>query len=250
MEPDITFFAFAIPAVLFAGISKGGFGSGAAFAATPLLALILSPAQAIGFMLPLLMLMDVGALRPYWRRWNWPSAGVLIAGAVPGILLGAAIYRMTNPDLFRFLIGGVAIAFVLFKLAMAAGVLRRRDAPLGYGAGILAGAIAGLTSFIAHAGGPPVAVYLLSQRLEKTCFQATTVLVFWSINVLKFLPYTLLGFFSRQTLWADAVLMPVALFGVWAGVWLHRRLSERVFFALTYVFLLLTGSKLIFDAVT
>ena len=59
MELDTTFFALAVPAVLFAGISKGGFGSGAAFAATPILALILEPAQAVGLMLPLLMLMDI-----------------------------------------------------------------------------------------------------------------------------------------------------------------------------------------------
>ncbi|HBZ44136.1 MAG TPA: hypothetical protein DEO85_08810, partial [Maritimibacter sp.] len=78
MELDFTFFAIAIPAVIFAGVSKGGFGSGAAFAATPLLALILEPGQAIGLMLPLLMLMDVTALKPYWKKWDGPAAGALI----------------------------------------------------------------------------------------------------------------------------------------------------------------------------
>ena len=57
MQLDPAFFAVAVPAVLFAGVSKGGFGSGAAFAATPLLALILEPGQALGLMLPLLMLL-------------------------------------------------------------------------------------------------------------------------------------------------------------------------------------------------
>ena len=57
MELDFTFFAIAIPAVLFAGISKGGFGSAAAFAAAPLLALILEPAEAVAIMLPLLVVM-------------------------------------------------------------------------------------------------------------------------------------------------------------------------------------------------
>ncbi|MBV1868341.1 MAG: TSUP family transporter, partial [Marinosulfonomonas sp.] len=76
MTFDFMFFAMAIPAVIFAGISKGGFGSGAAFAATPLLAMVLEPAVAVGMMLPLLMLMDVGALRPYWKKWDWASARV------------------------------------------------------------------------------------------------------------------------------------------------------------------------------
>lgn len=82
---DITFFALAIPAVIIAGLSKGGFGSGAAFAATPFLALILDPAQAVGLMSPLLMLMDVGALQPCWKNWDWASAHALNIGAVPGI---------------------------------------------------------------------------------------------------------------------------------------------------------------------
>ncbi len=106
---DLTFFAIAIPAVIFAGVSKGGFGSGAAFAATPLLALILEPGAAVGLMLPLLMLMDVTALRPYWGKWDGACARALILGALPGVALGALVYRMVSPDLFRLLIGLVAL---------------------------------------------------------------------------------------------------------------------------------------------
>ena len=40
MSFDLTFFLVAVPAVIVAGISKGGFGSGAAFVAAPMLALI------------------------------------------------------------------------------------------------------------------------------------------------------------------------------------------------------------------
>ena len=47
MEFDATFFALAIPAVIFAAISKGGFASGAAFAATPILALVIPPAAPV-----------------------------------------------------------------------------------------------------------------------------------------------------------------------------------------------------------
>ncbi len=247
MGSEITFFALAVPAVLFAGVSKGGFGSGAAFAATPLLALILDPAQAVGLMLPLLMLMDVGALRPYWRQWDWRSARLLIAGALPGIGLGAAVFGLTDPDTFRLLIGAVAIGFVAWQGARAAAWLRPARAPMGPAAGLLAGLVAGFTSFISHAGGPPAAMFLLSRGLGKTRYQATTVIVFWAINLLKFLPYAALGFFSVQGLRQGVILAPVALIGVWTGVWFHRRVPERLFFGLTYLFLLATGAKLIWD---
>lgn len=115
-------------------------------------------------------------------------------------------------------------------------------------AGLLAGALAGFTSFVSHAGGPPAAVYLLSRGLSKTAYQATTVLVFWAINIAKFVPYAFLGVFTFETLRAGAILAPFALLGSWVGVKLHHAVSERVFFALTYALLTITGVKLIFDA--
>ena len=94
------------------------------------------------------------------------------------------------------------------------------------------------------------AVYLLSRRVGKTPFQATTVLIFWLINIVKFVPYATLGMFTLDTLKVDLVLAPFALLGAWLGVKAHHRISERSFFAITYVLLTLTGSKLIWDALT
>lgn len=65
LEITPEFFAIAVPAVLFAGISKAGFGSGASFASASILAIFLPPGMALGIMLPLLMLIDVASLRSY-----------------------------------------------------------------------------------------------------------------------------------------------------------------------------------------
>lgn len=251
---DLAFFAVTVPAVLFAGISKGGFGSGAAFASLALLALILDPAVALGLTLPLLMLMDAFTLRPYWGRWHWPSARLLMLGGLPGVAIGAWLYRIADPDLFRVLIGGIAVGFVAFQMAVRLRLMRHRARSFGQGAGLwaglFAGAMAGFTSFIAHAGGPPVAVYLLAQGLGKTTYQATTVLAFWAINLFKAVPYGFLGIFTAQTLLADLILAPVALAGAWLGVRAHHVVSERLFFGITYAALALIGVKLIWDGLS
>ena len=250
MTFDLTFFAVAIPAVVFAGISKGGFGSGAAFAATPILALILPPEMAVGIMLPLLIVMDVAAVRAYWSKWSVREVKLLLLGAIPGIVLGSLFWSVANSDLLRLLIGLVAVSFVAFQLAKGRGWIGARERAAGGAAGMVAGVVAGFTSFISHAGGPAVAVYLLSQGLSKTRYQATTVLVFWMINVAKTVPYALLGMFSAPSLTAGLYLWPAAIVGVWIGVRAHRAIPERVYFGITYVLLTLTGSKLIFDALT
>jgi len=250
MEIDVTFFALAIPAVLFAGISKGGFGSGAAFAATPFLALILEPALAIGVMLPLLMMMDLGALRPYWKKWNAGAAKTLILGAIPGVLIGAAFFGVADPDVFRFLIGIIAVGFVVFQFVRGQRWLRPAKQPMSDRVGFVAGALSGFTSFISHAGGPPASIYLLSMGLSKTGYQATTVLTFWAINLMKFFPYAMLGMITKDTALANIYLAPFAFIGVALGVYAHRMVPEKLFFSLTYLFLLITGAKLIWDALS
>ena len=99
-------------------------------------------------------------------------------------------------------------------------------------------------------GGPPAAVYLLSRGMTKTEYQASTVLLFWVINVAKFVPYAYLGMFTLQTGLANLALAPFALAGAWVGVKAHRLVPERVFFALTYVLLVVTGIKLIWDGLS
>lgn len=249
LELNLTFFAIAAPAVMFAGISKGGFGSGAAFASAALLALVLEPGLALGVMLPLLMLIDLATLGPYWGKWRWREAVLLMIGGLPGVALGAFLYTQADADVFRVLIGAIAVLFVLWQLSTARGVIRVSARPLPTWAGGLAGVVAGFTSFVSHAGGPPAAVYLLSQRLTKTEYQASTVLVFWVINIAKFIPYAGLGLFTKETGMANLALAPFALLGAWIGVKAHYMVSERLFFGLTYTLLTLTGLKLIWDGV-
>ena len=247
---DLWFFAIAGPAVLFAGISKGGFGSGAAFASASVLALVVDPGLALGVMLPLLMLIDVASLKPYWGRWHLREALLIIAGALPGVALGAALYRVASPDLLRLLIGLVSVGFVAWQISVKQGWLRMGARHMPDGAGLAAGVVVGFTSFVSHAGGPPAAVFLLSRGLSKTGYQATSVLIFWAVNIAKFIPYAFLGMFTLETVQANLLLAPFALFGAWLGVRAHRIVPERAFFALTYVLLTVTGVKLIWDGLT
>lgn len=163
-------------------------------------------------------------------------------------MLGIALFRVADADTLRLLIGAVSLGFVAWPLSQRQGLIRPFERRLPARAGLLAGVVAGFTSFISHAGGPPAAVYLLSQRLDKTRYQATTVLLFWVLNIVKFVPYTFLGLFTAQTALANLALAPFALLGTWIGIRAHWYVSERLFFGLTYALLSVTGAKLIWDA--
>jgi uncharacterized protein len=248
MQLDAFFFAATIPAVLFAGLSKGGFGAGASFAATPFLALFLPVDVAVGLMLPLLMIMDVAGVGAFWRKWDWRNSRALMLAALPGIALGALLFRRADPDLVRLAIGLIALGFVGFQAARGLGWIGAEVRPFSLVSALIAGAVGGFTSFVSHAGSPPVAIHLLGQGIDKQRYQATTVLVFWWINLMKLPPYLGLGLIGSDSLRAILVLAPVAVAGTLLGVWAHDRIPQRPYFALIYLSLVATGIKLIWDA--
>lgn len=247
---DPVILAMIAAATVFAGISKAGFGSGVAFASASILALVLDPAVALAVMLPLLMLIDLASLPAYWRKWNWSSARALLVGAVPGTLVGAMFFTVADPNLIKLLIGLVAVLFVLWQGVVGLGVVTLGQNPMGTMTGWIAGLVLGFTSFVSHAGGPAAAVYLLGRRLGKLEFQATTILVFWAVNLLKSGFYAQMGIFTQDILLVALMVSPAALLGTWLGVKAHHVIPERLFFLIAYVALFLTGSKLMWDALS
>lgn len=250
MEFNTTFYLIAMPAAFLAGVAKGGFGGGPAFVATAILALVIPPAMALGIMLPLLMVADLATLKPFWKKWDVKAAQALILGGIPGVLLGTLLYKATDADVLRILIGAISLLFVMFQIARNLGLLASSNRPFSWTIGLIAGVVSGFTSFVSHAGGPPAAMYLLSKGLNKTTFQATTVLAFWAINAMKAIPYAFLGVFTWETFKADLILTPAILLGCAVGVYAHRMMPERPFFLLMYVLLVSSGTKLIYDGLT
>ncbi len=247
MELDLFFYAVAVPVVLYAGIDKSGFGSATSVAATAFLVLILEPAQAVAIMLPLLIVMDFTALGPNWRKWDPHVARIMVIGTTLGAFVGAALIFVITPAAFRLMIGVIALTFVVIQAARQIGLLAsHREMPDALGYVFATGA--GVTSFVAHSGGPVASIYLLSKKLSKTAYQATTILAFWVNNLIKAVLYFFLGLFSWETLFPTLTLVPVAILGTYLGVHLNRRLPERVYFAVIYLFLVITGTKLIYDA--
>lgn len=242
---DPIFYLAAIPAVLIAGIGKGGFGGSIGMLATPLIALTTSPLQAAAIMLPILCAMDIMGLFAYRTKASWPNLLRMAPGAVAGIVIGTLTFDVMSEDFIRILIGGIAIAFTISNLIKRS----RNTAAAGpsWVKGSVWSCVSGFTSFVAHAGGPPVQVYLLPQRIDKTLYVGTTVWFFFLVNYVKLIPYGFLGQFSTASLGTSLALAPLAPVGIWLGLKLHHRVNEVLFYRIIYIFLILAGAKLLFD---
>ncbi|MCR9254862.1 MAG: sulfite exporter TauE/SafE family protein [Alphaproteobacteria bacterium] len=248
---DPVFLAVAIVAVIVVGISKGGFGGGLGVVAVPLLTLLVPPTVAAAIMLPMLCCMDVMGLKAFWGKWNRHHLMLILGGSLIGILIGASGFEFLDDDTIKLLIGLIALGFTLERwIKHRRGGDEAMGSPPGSVSGVFWGGVSGFTSFVAHAGGPPVNAYLLRLGLDKTVYQSTTIIFYWAINLVKLIPYALLGQFSVQVLTTSAVLLPVALFGMFLGMKLHYRVPEKLFYRLCYIFLFLTGIKLTYDGIS
>lgn len=246
---DPWFYALAIPAVLVTGISKGGFASGAGNLLVPMMALSVPAPVAAGIALPVLCAMDVSGLRAWWGKWDKREMRVLIPGALLGILIGALTFTLMSDRAIKAMVGITTLAFLARTLWLA----RRREvpepAPHNPLKGGICAAASGFTSTIAHAGSPPLAIYLYPRRLDRQVMAATTVVFFGIVNYVKLVPYFFLGNLSAGNLATSLVLLPLAPAGVYLGIWMQKHVSDAMFYRVLYVLLLVTGVKLTWDGV-
>ncbi len=248
MIEDPRFYLLAVPAVLILGVSKGGFGGGLGSLAVPLVALVVSPIQAAAVLLPILCVMDVHGAWVYRGRWDTANLKILMPAALIGLAVGTLTFSYLDARAIRVIIGALAVGFTVYH--WLGGFFAARD-PRGVSVarGTFWGAISGFTSFIAHASGPPMSIYLLPQRMDKTRFLATTIIFVLFMNYLKLIPYTWLGQFSGENLRTTLVLLPLAPLGMWLGIWLHRIVPEAAFYRICYLLLFLAGLKLLYDGI-
>jgi uncharacterized membrane protein YfcA len=246
---DPWFYAAALPAVMLAGLSKGGFGGAMGFVGVPLMALVMSPVQAAAIMLPILVLMDMVSLWTWRGVYDRQTLIFTMPGAVVGIGIGWLTAAIVTADMVRFIVGAIAILFVgrwLWQLVRH-GATHVADPDRV--AGSFWGTVAGFTSFVAHVGGPPFQIYALPLRLDPRVFTGTAAIFFAATNALKLVPYFMLGQFDATNLTASAVLMPVAPLATLAGAWLVRRMRPEIFYPFTYCTVAVIAAKLIYDGV-
>lgn len=215
--------------------------------AVPMMALTVPVPQAAAVMLPILCLMDLVGIWTYWRRWDAASIAILVPAACAGIVIGAATFSLLSEHALRLMLGVVSLAFVLhYWLSGASRAPSQPSAVKGW----FWGTLSGYTSFLAHAGGPPVSMYLLPQQMEKTRLVATTVVFFAAVNYMKIPPYWWLGQLDLETMTTALVLSPLAPIGMLTGAWMLRQVSQAVFMRFCYAFVFIAGTKLTWDGVS
>jgi uncharacterized protein len=243
---DPIFYAWAIPAVLLLGISKSGFGAGFGSLAVPMMAMVISVPQAAAILMPVLFVMDVLSMAAFRKDYDKKLLKFMLPFGLLGIGIGALLFKILDAHVVAGIVGVFTLLFLAQRLLFPP---KFDDAPPPLWLGILLTTTSGFTSFIAHAGGPPVNAYVIPLKLKPVAFAATMSFFFFFINLSKWAPYAWLGLLDAKNFATSLALVPLAPIGVWIGVRIAKHIKPDLFYKLLYAGMFLTGCKLVWDAV-
>ncbi len=248
--PDPVFWIVGLSTIAMIAFSKGAFGGGAASLGVPMLSFFIDPIGAAIIVAPLVSVMDMFTLRSFGpNSWSRPDLKILIPGLIVGLGLGWWLFEAVDPRLVALIIGATSLAFALHWFWKRSRGDNPAAKPVHLGLGFLAGAGSGFTTFIAHAGGPPIAMYLIRRGLDKRLFVGTNTAIFTIGNLIKLGPYGILMAGRPETAAAAVLLAPVIPFAVILGIRLHERLSRDMILILTNALLVLGGARLVFISI-
>lgn len=248
MDLTVATLIIAFSSVFLICFMKGAFGGGFSIVGIPLLSCVMDPVTAGGLLAPLFIAMDLFALR-YWKpsTWSKPDLVLLLPGLVIGIALGYLLFRVLDHRAVAIMMAVVTLSFVgIWLVSDPKVVIRPRSSPKAVAAGLASG----VTTMVAHSGGPPLAMYLLPLGLSKEVYAGTTSLFFTVGNAIKAVPWLLLVR-PAGNVW---IVMAACLFAIPSGVWLgwrlHGKLDQRQIYRACHGLLAVTALKLLWDGVS
>ncbi len=224
---DPFFYLVSVPAVLLLGISKSGFGAGLGSLAVPMMALSVTVPQAAAILMPVLFVMDVLGMAAFRNDLDKRLLRFMLPFSLLGIFIGTLLFKYLDPHWVAGIVGLFTLLFLAQRLIFPP---HPDSAPPPRWLGALLLTTSGFTSFIAHAGGPPVNAYVIPLKLKPVVFTGTMAFLFFFVNMAKWVPYAWLGLLDMRNFATSLVLLPLAPLGVWMGVRIARRIEPQLFF--------------------
>lgn len=260
VRPVAFWWAVIFFAIFLIGLTKSGFGSGVGLMIVPMTVSAMgythwgAPAT-LGLMLPLLILGDLIAVWQYRQGFDWQRVKRLMPPTALGVLVGGATlwwFHSQPPTMLTGLIkaevGLESVGLVALHWWRTWRLGNQHIEPTTLKTNIT-GVAAGASSTLAHAAGPIIALYLLPTGIDRRRFVGTCAVYFFILNTAKLPAYGLASMFDKPILWLAVRCMPLVVCGAIVGVWLNRRINDRLFSQIVYALTFVLGWYLLYQGI-
>lgn len=214
---------FAI--ILFASFLQTITGFGYALAAAPLLALVMSPKDAVMFVLFTGIITKLTLLVHTWHQGRFSQISLLFAASLAGALPGAYVLKIISNQSLKI---GIGLTLIIIAAAMARDLrINIRQPRL---AQTLVGAVSGFLATTTSLSGPPVVIYYLNEQTDKDTIRANLTRYFILSNASSLIISYFFGTLHLAVLTANTLIcLPAILLGVWLGNKLFARFNGSIF---------------------
>lgn len=215
-------------AALLIGINKTGL-PGLGLLPVVMLANTFPVGLSTGLQLGMLALADLPAAWYYRKTVNWKQLMRLIPMALVGIGCGALVLHLVPDRSLKLLIAIVILTLCIFGLLKDFIFKDKERIPTHWSFAAAFGLLAGFTTQVANAAGPVMAIYLIAMRFEKKEYMGTAAWYFLLLNWTKVPIFIFEGRMTPDSVKADLAMIPLLLVGAAAGIWLLKKMPQKVF---------------------
>ena len=220
--------------------------------AVPLLVASMSAVNALGYMVPILIIGDIFSVSYYKKDADKKSIKQLIPFAAAGIIAGMFTGQYISGDAFKkiiafFIIISLIVNLINTRLNRRCSGEKINCSSFVMKTGPLFSSATGFVSMLGGSGGPVISAYYLITGVKKNSFIGTTAWFFFFVNLMKAPLYI---FVWKNITWTsvitDILMLPVLAAGIISGVFIVKRINEKLFKTIIYIVTLLSAVKLFF----
>ena len=220
----------------FAGFIQSFTGFGFALVATPLLFFLIDPKTAIVVVICLGSVTIVAMTIVHRQSIDLRRALYLSAGSVLGIPLGAYVLMVLSPESIKLVVGVLIVVLTILLLVNRFPFLR----PFGFWH-LFIGFCSGLLTSSTSMGGPPMVLFLLSQKVKKAEFYGTISATFNVLNLFTLGTFGTMGMINTDILKTAAAALPALAAGFFLGTRAARKIDNQVFRYITSALVLIAA---------
>lgn len=228
------------------GFVNGIAGFGAALVAMPIVASGLDMPLALTSCTMVVLALNVQMFWIYRRHLNGSGFKGILAGGIPGAVLGILMLRYLPEAGLKSGLGALLIIYSLWGLCWTA----PRPAQLAWRWAVLAGFLSTSLGAAFGINGPSLAAYLAARGGTPQEFKAALGAFFIASCALIMLAHGAAGMYSVRSASLFAMALPSVLLGGWVGLRASGAVKERHFRILVYSMLIIAGAKMLLPALT